>query len=1161
MANNNINSKYICNYESLRSLENLMNEFFHDLTSNQRKREIEEILNNFSKQNNCWEQSLSYLTQTNNEFTQMYCLSVLENVISIKWLSLGPEKCDLRQSIWKYLLTNHQTVPQYISNKTAKLLVNIARIDWPHVYPDFIQNILDLLQSGNTMSLALMLLKTAIEELTVSRDDLCAQRKQELNKLLQLEMGRILLSLTNVMEVILDKHFHCNFLTATPPPSPSQSPTQDSNLSRGDILCNAFELSLSRGLLQTIPDMDSESLQLSSQVLLSLAQLMAFMPLSLYHQISDSLLAAIFVFATFGCNNSQDMSYNKVSSVRLGVLAMNCINEIMSKSSTTIETNEFIFNMFKNTFHLLQKLTKTNDINTQCSPLENLDEEYISKFTEFLRFFMSGHLPRFEKMSTFPIMEFLGLVFQYTFKQTSNDSFLSALEVWTIFIDYLNIKIKQEMDSKQINAILNRYKEPIVSLVLHICRKIQLKYNQRAIDELDNENIDDDFNTEFEKYLFTCIEIIAKIADIYPLETYEIVSQFHNENLQSFFGLELYIRKDENNKQINLNLSETDLCRLHCSLRDLSTALKLVGRLADHFITENFNRWFSSTKLFIEKLVQALILCNKSQFHKQETLAKDFIDVCAQIMATIKAYCHWLQQYCTQQQSNNSNSDSVVIISAIIENCIEIICDNNINVITNKSHINTVLHSAIHSLYSITTTVRPVFILNMECVQILFSRVCAYVKCDNTSNGFQSNIIPNISPEDERLLCRSISNMLLLPWLTVSDSEQNWETRTLYHDMFIEAIVEPFENAIKCQQITNNGTLSQQSTNNSVVYCRSLNLLSDIVENHKDSPTRSKQLLFKSISTTMEAFINIFPTYFTNPVISENCLNLFTIVFDVLRIQISFQFVEKTIQLMLKLFSTNALNVSFDVNQANGMSSEPLSSKVIPKFLKMLTFIVQQPGSLFKSLLPGMINFAFDQICPTIVNTDCPQLKKSLYEFLFQLLLNNWKYFYPNNSILGNTFNGNNQQKEVLENADAFINIMNIFAQSFRMNDITVFKQNLDALEVLNTRLKLYQKEVFKQTMVKHFLCLFIQTLLDKSLNLLQDDISNTVHNMSSVDFDNFFSTFIPQFLYNCEGLNDIQRNILAKSFNPNEKDFPSFVNNLNIFLNDLRYYRLCNKY
>ena len=437
-------------------------------------------------------------------------------------------------------------------------------------------------------------------------------------------------------------------------------------------------------------------------------------------------------------------------------------------------------------------------------------------------------------------------------------------------------------------------------------------------------------------------------------------------------------------------------------------------------------------------------------------------------------------------------------------------------------------------------------------MQTLFTRVCAFVRCDNTSNGFQT--IPHFSGEDEKLLCRSISNMLLLPWFNINtDDSQNWDQRTLYHDMLIEAIVQPFNNAFKCQQMNHmNGSVSHPVLNESQL-CRSLILLSDIVDNHKESPTRTKQLLFKSIQNSLEAFINYFPTYFMNPVIAESCLNLFTIVFDVLRIQISFQFVEKTIQLMLKLFSTN------QTNGVTGLSSEPLSTKVIPKFLKMLTFIVQQSGTVFKSLLPGMISFAFDQICPTIVNTDCPQLKRSLYEFLFQLLLNNWKYFYPNNSIIGNAFISANHtpKQEVLQNGDAFVHIMNVFAQSFLQNDITVFKQNLDALEILNTKLRLYQKEIFKQTMIKHFLCLFIQTLLDKSLNLLQDDIYAIVYNMASVDFPTFVTVFVPQFLYNCEGLNDIQRNSLAtKCFDHNERDFPSFINNLNIFLNDLRYFK-----
>lgn len=883
--------------------------------------------------------------------------------------------------------------------------------------------------------------------------------------------------------------------------------------------------------------MDSESLEISSQVLLCLSQVFAFMPLNCYHLINHSTLAAVFVFATFGSNTSIIACQSR-SSQQLGVLAMNCINELMAKCSTTAETNEFIYNIFQNTFHLLRKLTKVSEANSETSgsPLDQMDEEYISKFTEFLRYFISGHLPRFEKMAAFPIMEFLGLVFDYTFKQSNYESFLSALELWTIFVDYLSLKIKH--DSKQMDQTLSLYKEPIVSLLVHLSRKIQFKYNQRALDQLDNESLDDDFMTEWQHFSHNCIEMMANIADMYPFETYEVVTQLYSENLESFIALENCSHFSDN-KSLGLKLSETDVCRLHCTLRDLSTGLRLVGRLSEHITGENFNRWFTTTKALIEKLIQALIVFNKIQFHRQKLLTNEFNEVCAQLMATIKAFSHWLQLYSSEDQTN-----SAVLLSAIVDHSIQVLtCDTSETSVEHKLCANNMVHSAVHLFYSVATYIRPVFLLNLPSVQMLFSRVRSSLRrCDNTADAFQA-IIPNMSVEVEKLLCRSFSNATLLPWFNmIGDNSQNWESRTSYHYILIQAVVEPFNSVFERSHIPN-GSLQRKNESD---MCRSLVLLTDIVDNHKESPTRTKQLLFKSIETSLEAFINLFASYYTNPILCEHCLQLFTTVFDVLRNQISFQFVEKTIQLMLKLFSNNS----------NGMTSEPMFTKVIPKFLQMLTFIVQQPGSVFKSLLPGMISFAFDQICPSIVSSDCPRLKSSLYEFLFHLLLNNWKYFYPNNSVLSQGFGGQ-QKSEILHNADAFIQIMNIFAQSFLQNDISVFKQNLNALEILNTRLRLYQKEIFRQTMAKHFVFLFIQTLLDKSLVLLQDDIYTIVYNMASVDFQTFFEVFIPQFVYKCEGLNDIQKNSLTtKCFDPNDRDFPSFVSKLNVFLNDLRFFK-----
>lgn len=46
-----------------------------------------------------------------------------------------------------------------------------------------------------------------------------------------------------------------------------------------------------------------------------------------------------------------------------------------------------------------------------------LSRSYLEKFTDFLRLFVSVHLRRIESSPQFPIVEFLALLFKYTFNQ------------------------------------------------------------------------------------------------------------------------------------------------------------------------------------------------------------------------------------------------------------------------------------------------------------------------------------------------------------------------------------------------------------------------------------------------------------------------------------------------------------------------------------------------------------------------------------------------------------------------------------------------------------------------------------------------------------------------------------------------------------------------
>jgi hypothetical protein len=58
----------------------------------------------------------------------------------------------------------------------------------------------------------------------------------------------------------------------------------------------------------------------------------------------------------------------------LGILAMNCINELLSKNCVPIEFEDFLLQMFQQTFYLLQKLTKDSNTNATGNRLSEIDE-------------------------------------------------------------------------------------------------------------------------------------------------------------------------------------------------------------------------------------------------------------------------------------------------------------------------------------------------------------------------------------------------------------------------------------------------------------------------------------------------------------------------------------------------------------------------------------------------------------------------------------------------------------------------------------------------------------------------------------------------------------------------------------------------------------------
>ena len=253
------------------------------------------------------------------------------------------EKLEVRHLLSFYLMNNHQNLPVFVKNKLVKVLVDVGRQDWPHFYPDFFSNILEVcfnciyqnyhhhhdykpshlssqvLHQPLTTNLGLIMLRTTSEELVAPSEDLSVQRKEELHKLLLNQVPGLLTMLGTFLENILEKHRRI-VSTATPPPSPTHGEPSQSISPRGESDLDLFSLSPPHGnnnrhspligrllnhsnktnLNNPLPPLDPDSEELSSLALSCLAHLFSWMPLSAH--ITPSLLATVFCFAEFGCD-------------------------------------------------------------------------------------------------------------------------------------------------------------------------------------------------------------------------------------------------------------------------------------------------------------------------------------------------------------------------------------------------------------------------------------------------------------------------------------------------------------------------------------------------------------------------------------------------------------------------------------------------------------------------------------------------------------------------------------------------------------------------------------------------------------------------------------------------------------------------------------------
>ncbi|XP_013164460.1 PREDICTED: exportin-6 [Papilio xuthus] len=434
--------------EALASLEMLMCEFFAPSTNNFRKREIESMLENFSNGRGSWKHCLLFLQKSQNQYVQMFILTTLENIINKLWISLAEnERTEIRLTLWNELMAKHEVMLYFIRNKLASLMIAIARYDWPHEYPDFFSNIVELLRSdGHRCLLGLILAQTASEELGAARDTgvlLPSNRRTQLERLMLKGMPQMLSALSDILEKNAQKEGQSN-----PPPSPTSGFPQTSALP--DLLANAHDVCASDKAL---------NMEVVVKCLTTLQHLFSWLPLSSH--VPASLVTTVFYWGSIA---------TQTQSGEAALAGLGGVCELLYRRYAPPSSAATALRLHHCSLRLLRHLTHASH-----HSLYQAHHDYLNKLAEFLKLFVSLHFKRLEAEPEFDAIEFLSYLFQYTFQVPTCTIFVNCLDIWIQFIDIL----KPEDTAK--------YWEALQALVNGVLNKIQFQHNKAQLQQGESE--------------------------------------------------------------------------------------------------------------------------------------------------------------------------------------------------------------------------------------------------------------------------------------------------------------------------------------------------------------------------------------------------------------------------------------------------------------------------------------------------------------------------------------------------------------------------------------------------------------------------------------------------------------------------------------------------
>jgi hypothetical protein len=355
--------------------------------SDAEKQQVEGQLEEFKRRPDAWEQCLFFIKETQDPYVLFFAASVFEGTIATKWSQI-PEasRVRVRGGLINFLMARHSAIPRFVLNKMVKVVVDIGKVDWPERYPDFFNHVMHTASDVRMYTFGLSLFKVMVEEFsTVGRNSVSVTGKRQ-KQLKQLLLQQIPTMITKINELFVQ------FRNVRISNNSDNGQMQD--------LFKCYEM-----LIETF-------------------QLLVNVPTSLEQRklLFDGTMTTHLISLITECP--------------LHPCSAHAISAVTTLVSNTYFPGELEGLVFKVTTEMLTSVGNIWQLRS-AAKIHEQNEIFFPQMTEFWKALIRYHLRRFEGNATFPMEQFLGLMFEYTFSQPSAEALLEALEPWNMVLDHV----------------------------------------------------------------------------------------------------------------------------------------------------------------------------------------------------------------------------------------------------------------------------------------------------------------------------------------------------------------------------------------------------------------------------------------------------------------------------------------------------------------------------------------------------------------------------------------------------------------------------------------------------------------------------------------------------------------------------------------------------